>query len=395
MAVWLGLFGVSAEFAAAAVSIADASVVEGDSGTVFMAFTVTQQDSSEGGTDIDYATADQTAQAPADYAARQGTVSLGDSEGDTNIITVPVNGDTLDEPNETFRVILLDAPEGSDTEAIGTIVDDDGPPDPDPDSDGDGVPDSADACPTVPGPAPSGCPSMEDSDGDGVPNANDACPLVAGTMPDGCPATVFGLPPPVVGTTANLLPLRGRVFVRLPAGSAAGGGPRAAQKGSGFVPLEQARQVPIGTFVNTRRGTVRLATARNFEGEVQFGNFASGLFQVLQARRNNAITRLPLKGSRARFRRCRRARRSAVTASAAQRRRLSRRVVRRLRARARGRYRTRGRHSAATVRGTVWLTVDRCDGTLTRVRRGRVAVRDFRRRRTVVLRSGKRYLAQP
>jgi hypothetical protein len=62
---------------------------------------------------------------------------------------------------------------------------------------------------------------------------------------------------------------------------------------------------------------------------------------------------------------------------------LSRRTIRRLRANARGRFRTRGRHSAATVRDTVWSTIDRCDGTLTKVTRGRVAVRDFRRKRTI------------
>ena len=37
-----------------------------------------------------------------------------------------------------------------------------------------------------------------------------------------------------------------------------------------------------------------------------------------------------------------------------------------------GRFRSHGRHSHATVRGTRWLTVDRCDGTLTRVTNGSV-----------------------
>ena len=37
-----------------------------------------------------------------------------------------------------------------------------------------------------------------------------------------------------------------------------------------------------------------------------------------------------------------------------------------------GRFRSHGRHSHATVRGTRWLTVDRCDGTLTRVTNGAV-----------------------
>jgi hypothetical protein len=125
------------------------------------------------------------------------------------------------------------------------------------------------------------------------------------------------------------------------------------------------------------------------EDQIQDGLFTRGLFQVLQSRRTRArgLTELRLKGGN--FRRCPRVGKSGQGAAA-----LSRRVIRRLRGNARGRFRARGRHSAATVRGTVWEVVDRCDGTLTRVTRGRVAVRDFRRRKTVVVRAGKRYLAR-
>ena len=59
-----------------------------------------------------------------------------------------------------------------------------------------------------------------------------------------------------------------------------------------------------------------------------------------------------------------------------------------------GRFGTRGRYSAGTVRGTVWDTVDRCDGTLTIVKRGTVRVFDFRRKITITLHAGKRYLAR-
>ena len=83
----------------------------------------------------------------------------------------------------------------------------------------------------------------------------------------------------------------------------------------------------------------------------------------------------------------------SLRGAASAQRRLSR-VVRRLRARARGRFRTRGRHSAATVRGTNYEVIDRCDGTLTKVTRGTVLVRDFRRNKTIRLRAGKRYLAR-
>lgn len=69
------------------------------------------------------------------------------------------------------------------------------------------------------------------------------------------------------------------------------------------------------------------------------------------------------------------------------------RVVRSLWGDGKGRFRTKGRYAAATVRGTTWQTVDRCDGTLTRVTRGAVDVRDLTRRRTVRVRAGQSYLA--
>jgi hypothetical protein len=59
-----------------------------------------------------------------------------------------------------------------------------------------------------------------------------------------------------------------------------------------------------------------------------------------------------------------------------------------------GRFRTFGRHSHATVRGTRWLTVDRCSGTFTRVTQGAVVVRDTVRRRSVLVRAGHSYLAR-
>ena len=155
--------------------------------------------------------------------------------------------------------------------------------------------------------------------------------------------------------------------------------------------LTAARQIPVRSFLDTKKGTVRLVSATTTAGVTQAGKFGAGLFQVLQSGKRSArgLTELRLKGSS--FRGCRLT--SSRRASAAARR--YRRVVRRkLRSDAKGKFRTRGRYSAATVRGTVWTTSDRCDGTLTTVRRGRVVVRDFRRKRNVLLRAGKRYLAR-
>ena len=59
-----------------------------------------------------------------------------------------------------------------------------------------------------------------------------------------------------------------------------------------------------------------------------------------------------------------------------------------------GKFRTNGKYSSATVRGTIWLTEDRCDGTLTTVKRGTVSVRDLRRNKTVTVKAGHSYLAR-
>ncbi|HEX2232626.1 MAG TPA: choice-of-anchor Q domain-containing protein [Thermoleophilaceae bacterium] len=159
---------------------------------------------------------------------------------------------------------------------------------------------------------------------------------------------------------------------------------------SEFVPLTGAASIPVGALVDARRGAVRLTTARGAQGSSQVGVFSGAMFRVRQARTPNAYTVLSLAGGS--FESCARtaAGRGAVVASGRRAR-----SVRRLWARSRGgRFRTRGRHGTATVRGTVWSTADRCDGTMVRVRRGRVLVRDFGRRRPVLVTAGERYLAR-
>ena len=47
------------------------------------------------------------------------------------------------------------------------------------------------------------------------------------------------------------------------------------------------------------------------------------------------------------------------------------------------------------MRGTKWLVQDSCAGTLTRVVRGSVKVRDNVRHKTVTVAAGKSYLARP
>ena len=194
---------------------------------------------------------------------------------------------------------------------------------------------------------------------------------------------LVNLPAPVLGKSVNVAPASGTVLVSVPSRSAFASVSVPGIKGRRFVPLTGARQLPVGSILDTRKGSLSLTAASSKAGEVFSGKFSAGVFQALQSR--SGLTSLPLKGSS--FRSCRA---RAGRASAA----LSRRVIRRLRGNASGRYRTSGRYSAATVRGTIWQTIDRCDGTLTKVTRGTVVVRDFRKRRNITVRAGKSYLAR-
>jgi hypothetical protein len=199
-----------------------------------------------------------------------------------------------------------------------------------------------------------------------------------------------GASAPVLGRTVTASVVRGKVLVGTRGGPTIRGGRAGASQRFRtpvqFEPLRQERTIPVGSFLDTTRGTVELVSATGRGSRTQSGQFSAGLFQVLQSRARKAkgLTELRMKGGS--FKRCGAAGRRATAA-------LSRRRVRQLRANVHGRYQTRSRGSAATARGTIWTATDRCDGTLTSVKRGRVAVRDFRRKRTVIVRAGKSYFA--
>ncbi len=111
------------------LSINDVTVTEGDSGTTTATFTVTLSAISAQTVTVNYSTANNTATAASDYAANSGTLTFAPGET-TKTIAIEVLGDTLDEINETFQVLLAGVVGGaiSDNSGIGTITDDDGAP---------------------------------------------------------------------------------------------------------------------------------------------------------------------------------------------------------------------------------------------------------------------------
>ncbi|HEX7314291.1 MAG TPA: Calx-beta domain-containing protein [Pyrinomonadaceae bacterium] len=114
--------------AAPSISIGDAIVVEGNSGTTAATFTVTLSAVSGQEVTVNYSTADGTAAAPIDYAS-VGFATLSFAAGETTkTITVNVNGDTANEADETFFVQLHSPAHATlaDSQGQGTITNDDG-----------------------------------------------------------------------------------------------------------------------------------------------------------------------------------------------------------------------------------------------------------------------------
>jgi hypothetical protein len=149
------------------------------------------------------------------------------------------------------------------------------------------------------------------------------------------------------------------------------------------VPLADSVVLPAASFVNATLGNVRLTGATR-GGATQQGEFRGSAFRFSQAGGRRPLTRVALAGGD--LAKCPAAHRSVAGAAKRPRRRLF--------GHASGRFQTRGRHSSATVRGTTWITEDRCDGTLTIVKEGAVVVRDFRLKKNVTVKAGRRYLAK-
>src|SRR5205814_2734277 len=108
----------------------DVTVSEGNSGTTNANFTVTLSTASSKTVTVNYATADGTATAPSDYVSIPSTTLTFTPGQTTKTIAVSVNGDIVDENDETFTVNLSNPTNAtlSTATGTGTIIDDDAPP---------------------------------------------------------------------------------------------------------------------------------------------------------------------------------------------------------------------------------------------------------------------------
>ncbi len=110
------------------LTINDVSANEGNSSTTSFDFTVSlSSPAGAGGVTFDIATADNSATSPDDFTARTLTGQTIPAGGSTYAFSVPVNGDTTTEPDETFFVNVTNVSGSSvaDGQGQGTIVNDD------------------------------------------------------------------------------------------------------------------------------------------------------------------------------------------------------------------------------------------------------------------------------
>jgi hypothetical protein len=183
-----------------------------------------------------------------------------------------------------------------------------------------------------------------------------------GSAPPGPPSSIGN---PVFKKSFGLGPVSGTVRYHVPGGKYVTLGPGPTT-------------LPLGSVVDATRGHALIVVQSDAQGTLQHVEIwqgKAGIFQV----GTPAVVELRLAGGN--YSRCAKASGARAQASAT-------RSIRRLWASAKGRFRTKGRYASATVRGTQWVTTDLCTGTRVTVVKGIVAVRDFRRHHTTLVRAG-------
>ena len=123
----IGAYELNAQDISSSISISDATVTEGNDGTVNVTFQVSLSAPSSQPVTVTFSTANRTAISGIDYVDTSGSLTFDPGET-TKTINVMVNANDTIEFDKTFLVNLTRATNAfiGDRQAIGTIVNDDG-----------------------------------------------------------------------------------------------------------------------------------------------------------------------------------------------------------------------------------------------------------------------------
>jgi hypothetical protein len=187
-------------------------------------------------------------------------------------------------------------------------------------------------------------------------------------------------PIPTNGESVVVVPKEGTVLIKLP--------------GTGkYVPLEELKEIPVGAIIDATKGKVTL-TSIGPNGEEQTAVFFGGIFKVKQKEGSNVVVLELIVNKVCRGGMVKQGGTSASASSVATASGAGGKKGGKLWGSGHGSFKTEGNQGSATVRGTIWLVEDRCDGsTFFKTKRGVVTVNDFFAHKTLSLPAGKTYVA--
>jgi hypothetical protein len=214
-------------------------------------------------------------------------------------------------------------------------------------------------------------------------------PLIIHVVPPAVAPVVVQPPPPIIivlserkaalrptlGKTVMLTHLAGRVLYKTP------GGPVQS--------LSNQVVVPNGTVVDATKGYVKVTVERDASGALDSATAWHGSFTAVQTPPSGssaAVTVLTLADSLIGS--------SNKGASAARAHAASTSKKKSLWLNGKGNFKTRGKRASAILRGTEWYTEDTGSQTTVKVTEGKVAVRDFVKKKTVLVTQGHSYTAK-
>lgn len=188
-------------------------------------------------------------------------------------------------------------------------------------------------------------------------------------------AAVKGLTP-TNGEKVVVKPEEGKVRIKLPG----------TKK---YVALTELKEIPVGAIIDATKGRVKI-TSIDPDGTEQTAEFFGGVFKVKQKEGAGLVVLELLDTESCKVKK----NGKGAEGSSIFARPKGGGTKGKLWGSGHGNFRTEGNDGSATVRGTIWLVEDRCNGTtFFKTRRGVVSVRDFVLRKTLSLPAGKTYVA--